>query len=366
MKILVLGGTGFVGPHVVRGLVEAGHEVTLFNRGRSQAVPAADIARIHGDRAHLSVFAGAFRRLAPEVVLDMRPFTEGDAREVKTAFRGIARRVVAVSSMDVYRAYGRLRGSEPGPPDPVPLTEDAPLRARLFPYRGTYRGTAPPPPRAEDDPDRWLDHHYDKIPVERVVLGDPDLPGTVLRLPMVYGPRDEQHRLFPYLKRMDDRRPAIVLGETQARFRGSRGYVENVGAAIALAVADDRAAGRVYNVGDADPPTEANWARAIGRGAGWDGQLVVVPDDRLADHLRPKGNLEQHLVADTTRLRQELGYAEPVSEAEGFRRAVEWERANPPDEIDAAGFDYAAEDAVLAALADGQGEAARRSPASPT
>jgi nucleoside-diphosphate-sugar epimerase len=350
MKVLVLGGTGFVGPHVVRGLVAAGHEVTLFNRGRSQAVPDAEVAHIHGDRAHLPAFAGAFRRLAPEVVLDMRPFTEDDALDVETAFRGIARRVVAVSSMDVYRAYGRLRGSEPGPPDPLPLTEDAPLRGRLFPYRSTDS----PPPRVEDDPRPWLDHYYDKIPVERVVLGDPDLPGTVLRLPMVYGPHDEQHRLFPYLKRMDDRRLAIVLGETQARFRGTRGYVENVGAAIALAVADDRAAGHVYNVGDADPPTEAGWVRAIGRAAAWDGRLVIVPDERLPAPLRPKGHLEQHWVTETTRLRRDLGYTEPVSQAAGLHRAVEWERANPPPMVDPREFDYAAEDELLATLEDGQ------------
>jgi nucleoside-diphosphate-sugar epimerase len=44
-------------------------------------------------------------------------------------------------------------------------------------------------------------------------MGTAGLPGTVLRLPTVYGPGDYQHRLFEYLKRMDDGRPAILLGE---------------------------------------------------------------------------------------------------------------------------------------------------------
>ncbi|MFM9735660.1 NAD-dependent epimerase/dehydratase family protein, partial [Streptomyces niveiscabiei] len=88
-------------------------------------------------------------------------------------------------------------------------------------------------------------------------------PGTVLRLPMVYGPGDRQHRLWSYLKRMDDRRPAILMGATQARWRTTRGYVENVAAAIALAVTDDRAAGRIYNVAELDAPEEAEWAQQI-------------------------------------------------------------------------------------------------------
>ena len=57
--------------------------------------------------------------------------TEGQARTLMKAVRGIAGRVVALSSGDVYRAYGLLHGTEVGPPQPVPIAEDAPLRQRL-------------------------------------------------------------------------------------------------------------------------------------------------------------------------------------------------------------------------------------------
>ncbi len=65
----------------------------------------------------------------------MIAYTEADATGLVEAFRGLARRTVVISSADVYRAYGRFIGTESGPIEPTPLTEDSPLRTALFPYR---------------------------------------------------------------------------------------------------------------------------------------------------------------------------------------------------------------------------------------
>lgn len=340
MRVLILGGTGFIGPAVVQLLAAQGNEITVYHRGKTEANLPDNVRHLLGERSALSTRKDEIARLAPEVVLDMRPMTEAEAQAAMAIFSGMARRIVAISSGDVYRAYGRLIGTEPGPPDPVPLTEDAPLREKLYPYRGET-------PRAEDDPRRWTDD-YDKILVERVVLGDSALPGTVLRLPAVYGPRDEQHRLFEYLKRMDDGRPAILLDEGVANWRWMRGATENVAAAIALAVSDGRAAGRVYNVAEEVAFSEAEWVRRIGEAADWHGEIVTLPRARLPKHLVPDINTAQDLTTDSSRIRAELGYREPIALDEAMRRAVAWERANPPATIDAAQFDYAAEDAALA------------------
>ncbi len=69
-------------------------------------------------------------------------------------------------------------------------------------------------------------------------------------------------------------------------------------------------------------------------------------------HLTASINTDQHLVADTTRIREELGYGELVSQDEALRRTIAWERAHPPDEVDPGRFDYAAEDAVLTGRSD--------------
>ena len=51
MKILILGGTGFLGPQIVQTGLERGHELTLFNRGKTQAELFPDLPKLHGDRA---------------------------------------------------------------------------------------------------------------------------------------------------------------------------------------------------------------------------------------------------------------------------------------------------------------------------
>src|SRR5207249_1103376 len=122
-----------------------------------------------------------------------------------------------------------------------------PLREHLYPYRDEARL-----------PESWR-KRYDKILVERVVMSDPTLPGSVLRLPMVYGPGDRQHRLHGHLKRMDDGRPAIVISEGFARWRTARGYAEDMAAAITLVATHPRAAGRTYHAAEQETYSEAEW-----------------------------------------------------------------------------------------------------------
>lgn len=341
MRILILGGTRFIGPPAVRRLVAWGHEVTVFHRGQSQADLPAAVQHLTGDRKELADHAATLRGLGPEIVLDMLPLGEADAQQVVETFRSVARRLVAISSVDVYRAYDRFRRADPGLPDPTPLTEDSPLRDQLYPYRAMVSGPE----------DRM--YHYDKILVERAVLGEPTLPGTVLRLPMVYGPGDYQHRLFDYVKRMDDGRPAILLESGFAEWRAPRGYVDDLGEAIAGAVVDDRAAGRIYHAGDTLNRTEAEWVRQIGDVIGWQGEIVTLPNERLPEPLRHEYDPAQDLALDTARIRQELGYQEQTPPAEALRRTIAWERANPPKEINPTQFDYAAEDVALKELQRG-------------
>ncbi|MCI2429487.1 NAD-dependent epimerase/dehydratase family protein [Candidatus Acetothermia bacterium] len=323
MKVLILGGTGLTGPFTTRYLVDQGHQVTVFHRGQHSADLPSTVNRLLGERRELNRFAGEFKRLAPEVVLDMLAATRDDAEMLLRVFRGVAQRVVVPSSIDVYRVYGRLHGTEPGPVEPIPLAEEAPLREKL-----SIHGEA-----------------YEKRWVEQVVLSDPQLPGTVLRYPMIYGPNDGG-RTFHLVKRMMDQRPVILIDEGLARWRWSRGYAENVAWATVLAVTQARARNRIYNVAEPEGLSYLEWVQRVTRAAGWPGRIVVVPRDRL----KVQGHHEHHWVVDTTRIRAELGYMEVVPQEAALRRTVDWQRANPLAEYDSKDFDYDTEDTILAEL----------------
>lgn len=329
-----------MGPFIVKNLGAAGYDVSIFHRGQTKAEHLEGVQEILGDRDRLLDYASDVQKLKPDVVLDMVVWHEQHARDLMATFAGVAGRVVVVSSQDVYRAFGRVNRQEEGEVDLSPITEDSPLRAKLYPYRGKA-------PRAKDDPQSWMDD-YDKIPAERVVMNYPQLAGTILRLPAVYGPHDPQHRMFPYLKRMLDGREAILLEEREANWRWTHGYVENVADAIALAVTDQRAIGRIYNVGEPFALNVAERIEQIARAANWHGRVVVQPAARVPEQLRWGINTAQDVVVDTSRIRQELGYQERVDVAEAFQRTIAWERDHFPEKIDPEKFDYAAEDRALA------------------
>lgn len=342
MRVLLLGGTGFMGPYVARDLLARGHEVAVFHRGKSTTMLPEGLTQILGDRHDLAGSTEDFRNYAPEVVVDFILASERQAIATMDVFRGIANRVVALSSGDVYRAIAIMYGFDKGL-QPVPLTEESDLRMhkpynaeRLYQLREVFS---------------WLADDYDKIPVERVVLGDRELAGTVLRLPMVYGPGDPLHRLHPIVKRIDDGRPAILIQEDAAQWRGPRGYVENIAAGIALAAVSTQAAGRTYNIAEPEAFSELEWAQRIGQAAGWNGSVVAIAKEHTPEHLRFPYDAAQHWTMSSARIREELGYSEPIPSETALERTIAWERSNPPAEIDPKAFDYIAEDATLAARA---------------
>jgi nucleoside-diphosphate-sugar epimerase len=341
MRILLIGGRGFIGPSLIQQLRLKGHAVVLFDRGTSNLYP--DLEHIAGDRQNIAAYADEFHRARPDVVVDLILSSGRQAAEMMRTFHGIARRIVALSSMDVYRACGVLHGLESGPLEPVPLTEDSPLRTRSETY---------PPERVKmlQKVFGWLDETYDKIPVEQAVMSRQNLPGTVLRLPFVYGPGDRLHRLFPIVKRVDDGRRTILMSEQMAAWRGPRGYVENVAAAIAAAATDQRAAGRIYNVAEQPCYSEYEWTQLVARAAGFEGEIRVVPPTEAPAHLKPPGNWNQHWSADSSRIRRELDYQEPIALTDALNATIAWERANPPEQIDSAQFNYKAEDDYLQRL----------------
>ena len=308
----MLGGTGFTGPHIARGLAELGHDVTVFHRGRTSAGLPGGVREMLGD---VTDPPEALRRVQPDVVIHMVAFSEADATRFLDIFRGRAGRAIVISSAEVYRAYGKVHMVDAGPPDPIPLTEDSPLRESRFLYR--------------DRKDLGIDTtFYDKVVVEQTLLAQNDLPVTILRYPAVYGPRDPHRRFKAWLDEMAAS-GEIRIASDQAQWRWSHGYVEDVATASVLAATNERAIGRIYNVGNPDAPTTAETIEELGRVTGWRGRVVSVAPGEISGEKRSPHphDFSHHMVIDTSRIRNELSYREIVGREKGLRRTVEWERA---------------------------------------
>lgn len=311
----------------------------MFHRGEREPEAVREALHIHGDRMRLPEFRERFRDFNPEAVLDMRAMTQMEADLTVRSVEGIAERVVVVSSMDVYRAYDVLHGRDAVLQE-TPFSEDSELRERHFPYRSE-------PPRSGDDPQQWLDQ-YDKILVEQRFRQSDHLPATVLRLPAVYGPGDGQHRFFDVAKRLADGRQVFPMDAKLATWRFTHAYVEDVAAAIALAITDERATGKTYNVAEEHTPTRSTRTEDAAASVGLGLRAEVVPSEKLPPGLRIEGaNLDQHMVGESSRIRRELQFAEVVTYEAALRRTIEWEQENPPATIDPAAFDYEAEDRAL-------------------
>ena len=118
MNLLVLGGTVFLGRHVVACALAGGHDVTIFHRGSRGAPPPAGVAVLHGDRdGDVSALAG--RRY--DAVIDCSGYTPEQLRRTGEALAGHVGHYVFVSSRSVYRDFPP--GVDVG--DGAPLLEGA-------------------------------------------------------------------------------------------------------------------------------------------------------------------------------------------------------------------------------------------------
>jgi nucleoside-diphosphate-sugar epimerase len=322
MRIVVLGGTRFIGRAAVEELAAAGHELLLVHRGVLEPGGMPAVQHLHTDRSELKAHSDELAAFRPDAMLDCRALTRQDAETAISSLPGAIRRVV-ISSIDVYRAFGALNKNRET--DPLPLDESSPVRSERYPYRGELPGM--------DD--------YDKLDVEDVYLAR---GATALRLPMVYGEHDYQLREEFILRR-------VRAGRLRTPFGGGtwlacRGYVRDIAKAIRLALESQGARGEALNLCDDKTYSVRMWAQMILGAAGSDAELVRVPDERLPEDLKATGTVAQHIVASAGRARALLGWS-PSDPAEALRTTVRWHLEHPPENSDP---DFGADDRALAHL----------------
>jgi nucleoside-diphosphate-sugar epimerase len=121
MHVLFIGGTGLISTAIARQLLQAGHEVTLFNRGKSEnrldENSGANI--IQGDRKDYAAFERTFADKTFDVVVDMVAFHPDDSASAVRAFAGRCGQFLHCSTVCVYS----------GPPHQLPVTETEPYHS---------------------------------------------------------------------------------------------------------------------------------------------------------------------------------------------------------------------------------------------
>jgi nucleoside-diphosphate-sugar epimerase len=322
VRIIVLGGTRFIGRAIVEELVRAGHDILVVHRGNLEPDDMPSISHLHCDRSELTAHRQELAAFEPGAAIDCRALTRADAENALATLPEDLRLVV-ISSMDVYRAFGAA--IERLETDPVPLDEDSPVRSERYPYR-------------DKSPDRY---DYDKLDVEDVYL---PRGATSLRLPMVYGPRDYQLREEFILRRVRAGRPRIPFGG--GTWLACRGYVGDIARGARLALESASTAGMALNLCEDRTFSMAMWSGMILEAAGSSAELVRVADEMLPEDLKQTGTMSQHVAASARRARALLGWT-TSDPAETLLTTVRWHLAHPPPNSDQ---DFAPDDRALGTL----------------
>jgi 2'-hydroxyisoflavone reductase len=250
MRLLIIGGTRFVGRHIAEAAIARGHDVCLFNRGRTGPGLFPEAEHVRGDRHAGGLAALRDRRF--DVVVDPSAYVPAD---VDAAAVVPADRYVLISSGSVYRDPVAPGASEDAPthePDgPLPKTIDSPGSYGLL-----------------------------KVLCERAA--ERRFPGRalVLRPGLVVGPHDHTER-FAYWPRRAARGGAMLAAEPgqPVQFIDARDL-----GAWTIAAAGAGTAGVFNAVGPAEPLTFADLLRCCAAASGADASPVWAGERFLLDH----------------------------------------------------------------------------------
>ena len=188
MKILILGGTRFLGYHLAKYLIKEHHQVTLFNRGHTPDDFGDRVIRIHGDRTDYSKFYEKLRTNDYDAVIDMIAFQAEDSLTAIKTFESRIGHFFHVSSAAVYV-----------------VTKDYPSPLKESDFR------RPLYPRLKKN-SIW-DYGYNKRKCEEILLQAYEksgFPVTILRFPIIMGERDYTLRAYSYFLRIQDGQPLIL------------------------------------------------------------------------------------------------------------------------------------------------------------
>jgi len=355
-RILVTGGAGFIGSHLVDALVDRGEDVRVLD----SHVAAGRVEFLRGDVADAAAVDGALDgvdavfHLAAAVGVGQSMYRMADY--VRTNSLGTAvlleamvkrrerlRRAVVASSMSIY-GEGRYRCPEHGdvaPPLRGPDQLERHDYAMHCPICGGAVDAAPTPESKPLQPTSvYAVTKRDQEELFLSVGAAYGIPSVALRYFNVYGPRQSLGNPYTGVaaifssRLLNDRPPPVFEDGHQSR---DFIHVSDIVQACLLALENDDAVGLAHNVGTGRSLSLLDMVKALrGRLGG--------PEPEMAGRFR-QGDI-RHCYADTTRARERLGFEARVRFEDGIEDLAEWARGQEPedrtaaarDELDSAGL----------------------------
>ena len=346
-RALILGGTGLIGRAAARRLLKAGWQVDLT--GRDPAHLPADIAAAGGrflavDRADSAQLLAALGEGA-DLLVDCLCYTAADATRLLPLLHS-ANSTVMISARAVYVDDHGNHANSPTPPRfDAPIRESQPTMAPSNEPFNTAEG-----------------YGGNKVAAEQVLL-DSGHPITVLRPSRVHGAGARPPRQWVYVKRVLDRRPAVLLPRQGTDVLQTTAAI-NMAALIEVVAANPGR--RILNIADPDAPNVLEISRTVARRLGhtWDEVLLDADaDPSLGQHSWET----PYPVRFDMSAAIELGYVPAATYADAVAEEIDWLTSVaiardvadggaqlPPDlnHVDddyfSSMFDYAAEDRFLA------------------
>jgi nucleoside-diphosphate-sugar epimerase len=245
MEVLLIGGSGFMGRHVARALLAAGHRVTVLSRGlRSATAGATTLVAERGDPVSL---AAALENRRFDLTIDFLVYDAADLERLLLVPYAALGRYFMISSGQVYLV---TEGGEP----PY-LEDDAERAVRAEPAPGTR------------DHDNWS-YGLGKRRAEKVLLAlrsTHGVRGVALRLPIVQGEEDGSLRLWAYLERMLDGAPLVLPdgGKRLTRFL----FVGDLARALAQLVESPTPRNAAYNLAQPEVVTLREFLERVAHAA---------------------------------------------------------------------------------------------------
>lgn len=321
MRILVIGGTAFIGREIVRRLTERGHEVSVLHRKDHHDLGAA-VHNLRADRADLDAVRRHLREHAFQVVFDTAydwergtgaDIVEGTARACPENLH----RYVFMSSIAVYASGSDRRENDPLAPD--------------------------------DHPNPYV---AQKAASERALFAlhaESGLPVTTFRPPFVHGPNQPFYREQFFWDRLADNRP-IILPDGGDRLM-QWAYVADVAEASVRAIEVPEASGEAFNIGHTEPLSQRQFVQALARVAGVEAKLVAISRERIqamggrlfGGNLYFGEYLDTYPITEVVEKAPRVLGINPTPLDEALRGGFAWYTSQPRRAVD-----YALEDKLLA------------------